>query len=205
MSGSSCLIANSLLHIALIRHGSVFQVIDPWLTSWYSNFAIETFVRDLALGLTVGEAYANGIKHVGIGYLTNQWWWDIFENVVYYGDPDLVVFMPSNIWEKPEPLWFGEMIGGHTPHGTDGHPHNIKSTQMKEWLIIGAAIGGIGACIGAGAYRFMTRPKRPKMTRKERREAKRRAKLEKKAKKKGKRTGNKRAKMKAKGSKDRKK
>ena len=127
ISGSSCLISNTYLHISMIRHGSAFQVIDPWLTSWYSNFAIETFMRDIALGLTVGEAYANGIHHVGIEYLTGQWWWDIFENVVYFGDPDLRVYSPTFSWEEPDTLSVhGLEVDGHTPGGASEHPDAIS-------------------------------------------------------------------------------
>jgi len=126
ISGSSCLISNSYLHVAMIRHGSAFQVIDPWLTSWYSNFAIETFMRDIALGLTVGEAYANGIHHVGIEYLTGQWWWDIYENVVYFGDPDLRVYSPTYSWERPADISaIGLDLGGHTPAGAMEHPNEV--------------------------------------------------------------------------------
>ena len=140
ISGSSCLISNSYLHIAMIRHGSTFQVIDPWLTSWYSNFAIQTFIRDIALGMTVGEAYANGIHHVGIEYLTGQWWWDIFENVVYFGDPDLRVFSPEYSWEKPESLSIEELnLGGHTPIGATEHPNEIEANY--------GLVGGIGALV----------------------------------------------------------
>ena len=127
ISGSSCLISNTYLHISMIRHGSAFQVIDPWLTSWYSNFAIETFMRDIALGLTVGEAYANGIHHVGIEYLTGQWWWDIYENVVYFGDPDLRVYSPTFSWEEPDTLSVhGLEVDGHTPGGASEHPDGIS-------------------------------------------------------------------------------
>jgi len=140
ISGSSCLISNSYLHIAMIRHGSAFQVIDPWLTSWYSNFAIQTFMRDIALGLTVGEAYANGIHHVGIEYLTGQWWWDIFENVVYFGDPDLRVYSPEYSWENPGSISVeGQDFGGHTPAGAEDHPNEIEASF--------AAVAGLGAFI----------------------------------------------------------
>jgi hypothetical protein len=125
-SGGSCLIANTYMQLAMVRHGSVFQIIDPWLTSWYCGFAIQTFVRDIALGYSVGEAYERGIKHVGIQYLTGQWWWDIFENVVYYGDPDLRVWSPLHSWEEPEPLPAGAVIDGHSPFGATGHPHAIR-------------------------------------------------------------------------------
>lgn len=147
-SGTSCLIANTFLHLSLIRHGSVFQVIDPWLTSWYSAFAVETFLRDIALGDSVGEAYEKGIRHVGIQYLTNSWWWDIFENVVYFGDPDLRVFTPKYSWDKPETLEFGSNIGGHNPFGASSHPHEIESAFLKELAVYGSISGSIIA-VGA--------------------------------------------------------
>ena len=129
-SAGSCLIANTLLHLSMVRHGGVFQIIDPWLTSWYVGFAIETFVRDIALGDTVGEAYAKSIGHVGILYLTNQWWWDIFENVVYYGDPDLRVFSPEYAWEQPA-FHDGSDVGGHAVNGADEHPNEIETNTGK--------------------------------------------------------------------------
>jgi hypothetical protein len=144
-SAGSCLIANTYLHLSMVRHGSVFQVIDPWLTSWYCGFAIQTFVRDIALGYTVGEAYERGIRHVGIEYLTGQWWWDIFENVVYYGDPDLRVYSPKYSWEEPEPLPAGTTIDGHSPFGAKGHPHAIQSTFLLEVLLFAGIFVAIAA------------------------------------------------------------
>ncbi len=144
-SAGSCLIANTFLHLSMVRHGSVFQIIDPWLTSWYCGFAIQTFVRDIALGYTVGEAYERGIKHVGIQYLTGQWWWDIFENVVYYGDPDLRVYSPKYAWEEPVPLPEGMMIDGHSPFGATGHPHAIQSTLLLEILLLAGIIIAVAA------------------------------------------------------------
>ncbi|MEW5759463.1 MAG: cell wall-binding repeat-containing protein [Candidatus Thermoplasmatota archaeon] len=141
VNAGSCLIANTYLHLALIRHGSVFQVIDPWLTSWYAGFAMQTFVRDLALGMNVGEAYERGIAHVGIEYLVNQWWWDIFENVVYYGDPKLTVFSPKYKWERPEPLKDWVSIDGHTPFGSKEHKEKISSMVFEETILyLGIAI-----------------------------------------------------------------
>ncbi len=140
MSAGSCLIANTLLHLSMMRHGSVFQVIDPWLTSWYCAFAIETFLRDIALGYNVGEAYEHGIKHVGIEYLTNQWWWDIFENVVYYGDPDLRVYAPALAWDEPETVNALELkAGGHAPGGATEHPDEIESKAIYEYSVYGLA------------------------------------------------------------------
>lgn len=100
-AGISCFIAATYLHLALIRHGSVFQIIDPWLTSWYCNFAVEMFARYLALGYTAGEAYEKAMRHVGICYLTKEWWWDICENVCYFGDPCLRIWSPAYAWSKP--------------------------------------------------------------------------------------------------------
>jgi hypothetical protein len=154
-SAGSCLIANTYLHISMVRHGSVFQIIDPWLTSWYCGFAIETFIRDIALGDSVGEAYEKGIKHVGIQYLTGQWWWDIFENVVYYGDPDLRVWSPEYSWEEPDPLPAGTVIDGHSPFGATGHPHAIESTFLLEMLLF----SGIFIAIAAGFVLFWRKRK----------------------------------------------
>ncbi len=111
-AGISCFIAATYLHLALIRHGSVFQIIDPWLTSWYCNFAVEMFARYLALGYTAGEAYEKAMRHVGICYLTKEWWWDICENVCYFGDPCLRVWSPAYAWEEPMAMEPG-IIGMH--------------------------------------------------------------------------------------------
>jgi len=141
-NGGSCLISNTLLHMSLIRHGSVYQVIDPWLTSWYSGFACEIFVRALIQNATVGEAYTEGIGHVGILYLTGQWWWDIYENLVYFGDPDLKLYLPTLAWDKPVPLPAGEVIDGHAVFGARSHPHAIGSTTLYEAMIVAMIIFG---------------------------------------------------------------
>ena len=144
MNAGSCLIADTYLHLTMVRHGSVFQVIDPWLTSWYSAFAMEMFIRDIALGKTIGQAYANGIHHVGIEYLTESWWWDIFENVVYFGDPDLRVFTPEHSWEKPVAISLDAGIGGHTSQATE-HPNEIGSTYLYNYFLYGVVLIAIVA------------------------------------------------------------
>jgi hypothetical protein len=153
-SGGSCLIANTYLHLMMVRHGSVFQVIDPWLTSWYSAFAMNMFLRDLYYGYTVGEAYERGISHVGIEYLVDGWWWDIFENLVYYGDPDIHVYKP-NAWKEPESLSSGTVLGGHAPFGPKDHPHATDSGLIWDIALFILVIGAIGA----GAYVFYARKK----------------------------------------------
>ena len=146
-NAGSCLIANTYLHLTMVRHGSSFQVIDPWLTSWYVAFAIELFFRSLALGANVGEAYAEGIHHVGIEYLTQQWWWDIFENVVYYGDPNMRMYSGVQGWPQPESASIRDISGGHAPGGTTDHPHEITSTRAYEIglfaLIAVAGVAGV--------------------------------------------------------------
>jgi hypothetical protein len=140
-NGGSCLIANTYLHLTMVRHGSVFQVIDPWLTSWYASFAMATFARGIALGYDIGSCYAEGIKHVGIGYLTDQWWWDIYENVIYYGDPNLRAWSPTKGWDKPIALKAGVSVNGHSPTGATSHPAAIGSTMAFEGLLYASIAG----------------------------------------------------------------
>jgi hypothetical protein len=165
-NGGSCLIAATYMHMTMVRHGMVFQVIDPWLTSWYATFAMETWLRGMDMGATVGQAYQEGVQHVGIQYLVQQWWWDIFENVVFYGDPALNVFMPIRAWEKPPAMPFGMMIGGHTPDGTASHPDKVKSTTLMEYGIYAIFALGIAALVGVITYKIKTMPQRPKKAKK---------------------------------------
>jgi len=131
-NGGSCLIANTYMHLSMVRHGMSYQVIDPWLTSWYSAFAMEMFMRDIAKGTTVGEAYSNGIGHVGILYLEDQWWWDIFENVIYYGDPGLRMWSPEYSWEEPAVVDSSVSIEGHAVNVAGEHPNSIFETG---WIL----------------------------------------------------------------------
>ena len=148
---AACLPAYKYLHLTMVRHGSSFQIIDPWPTSWYSSFWEATIPRDIALGDTVGEAYAKGMGHVGILYISDppQWWWDAAENVCYYGDPNLRVFTPSttysdaNHWklEDVQPLRYDTKfdVNGHMPFGATSYPNAREPTsfwQQYLWSII---------------------------------------------------------------------
>ncbi len=145
---TACLPAYKYMHLSMVRHGSSFQVIDPWSTSWYGSFWLETIPRDMILGDTVGEAYTKGISHVGILYVTDppQFWWDITENVCYFGDPDLRAFVPetqysdSNYWEKEDtkPLSYDAdvSIDGHMPYGATGYPNQVKPMSFVEKYIV---------------------------------------------------------------------
>jgi len=145
---ANCLSANTYYHLTLMRHGSPYQIIDPWSTSWYSSAWIQSIPRDLALGHTIGEAYVNGIQHIGILYISDppQWWWDIAENVCFYGDPDLRVYVPGtdysndNYWEESEikPLNYDEEtnIKGHMPFGATDYPNQKQSILLSNQIIL---------------------------------------------------------------------
>ncbi len=148
---SICQTSNTYFHLSLIRHGSVFQIQDPWPTSWYGTVWRQSIPRDIALGDTIGEAYVKGISHVGILYTTEppQWWWDNMENVVLFGDPDLRVWVPNteyssnNYWEKDEvqPLQYGEFdVDGHMLYGSTHHPHEKKPFPTLVFSFIGIVL-----------------------------------------------------------------
>jgi hypothetical protein len=135
---SICQTSNTYLHLMMIRHGSVFQVQDPWPTSWYGAIWRQSIPRDIILGYTVGEAYTRGMSTVGNLYLGGgkdgpQWWWDDAQNVVYFGDPNLRMYVPSteysdnNYWEKDEtrPIKYDAelSINGHMPFGATSYPY----------------------------------------------------------------------------------
>jgi len=137
----------------MIRHGSVFQVQDPWPTSWYGAIWRQSIPRDIILGDTVGEAYVKGMSHVGILYLGDnggppQWWWDSAENVVYFGDPDLRMYVPNdeysdaNTWDRPQTLRFDTdtSINGHMPFGSVEHPHEKQPESSIGGIILAIAV-----------------------------------------------------------------
>ena len=131
----SCLISNTLLHLALVRHGFVYQVIDPWVTSWYATFGFEMFLREWIKGATLGEAYWELIRHVGIQYLDENGWWDTSENIEYFGDPDLVPFTPFKAWKKPPVLSLEGDIDGHTLLEATKHPGKTPGFEAAIILI----------------------------------------------------------------------
>jgi hypothetical protein len=139
---ANCLASNTYFHLSLIRHGSPYQIMDPWSTSWYSSAWIQSIPRDIALGDTIGEAYVKGIKTVGILYISDppQWWWDIAENVVFFGDPDLRPFVPSttysnnNYWTRDEtqPIRYNAelSINGNMPFGVTSYPYAREKPEL---------------------------------------------------------------------------
>ena len=142
-----CLTSYKYIHLAMMRHGSPFQVIDPWPTSWYCGVWMQSIPRDIVLGDTIGEAYLKGIEHVGILYISDppQWWWDDGENVCFFGDPDLRVFVPDtkfsddNYWTEEETASLDYdstlSIDGHMPFGATNYPHE-KSPEESQYLFL---------------------------------------------------------------------
>ena len=144
----ACLPAYKLFHLTMVRHGSSFQIIDPWSTSWYMYW-METIPKDLTLGYSIGEAYTRGISHVGILYGTDppQWWWDSEQNLVYFGDPDLRPLVPgtnysdANYWapDDVEPLRYDTetSIDGHMPFGATDYPNEREpKTLIQEYMLV---------------------------------------------------------------------
>ena len=152
ISSVACLPAGKYLHLTMMRHGSPYQIMDPWATSWYSDVWQNAVPRGIALGETMGEIYMEGIKKVGIQYVRDgspQWWWDLAENVCLYGDPDLRSWVPSteyssnNHWtvEDVQSLSYDAEVGfnvnGHTPFGSDKHPHEkVPGTIFTQYFSV---------------------------------------------------------------------
>jgi len=150
-----CLAGTKYMHTAMVRHGSVCQVIDPWSTSWYGCVWMQSVPRDIILGDTMGEAYNKGISHVGIIHIGDnnnkqQWWWDNYQNVIYYGDPDLRMFVPSteysdkNHWEQEDTIpikYDAELnLAGHMPFGVTSYPNAREKQDMffglPLWFVV---------------------------------------------------------------------
>ena len=161
VSSVACLPAGKYLHLMLMRHGSVFQIMDPWPTSWYSDVWQNMVPRGIAMGDTIGEIYAEGIGKVGIQYIGDDgphWWWDLAENVCLYGDPDLRIWTPGtefsdeNHWEGDEisSLSFSEddgfYVSGHMPFGVDDYPNQKHPTSLITqigWIVLIVALLGL--------------------------------------------------------------
>lgn len=151
---NSCLIACNYLHITMMRHGAVAQELDPWATSYWGGYVFQQTPKDFALGETIGESFAKGRCEIGIKYLFEEdekrdWWWDSYENVVLFADPDLRIWVPSTEWdpeaknhwerEDVEPMRYQEdfNIAGHTPFGATSYPHAKEPlTFWQQYLLI---------------------------------------------------------------------
>jgi len=140
----SCLPATTYLHLTWLRHGSVYQIIDPWTTTDWASSWTQLIIKRYALGDTLGEAYEKGMRACGPELLVGQWWWDIWENVCLFGDPNLHVYVPGtefsdeNYWEKPEILSYDETLNlnGHMPYGVNKYPHKKELITKTPYILI---------------------------------------------------------------------
>lgn len=154
LNAASCLAAGTYWHMIMTRHGCSYVILDPWTTSWYSSLWFQNIPRQLALGDTIGETYEKGMELVGAQYLVDHWWWDLNENVLFFGDPDLRVFVPdttysdNNYWIKEDTLplrYDSELaINGHTPFSATDHPHAREPATFFGnyllWIIVALII-----------------------------------------------------------------
>ena len=142
-----CLPAGTFLQMSWIRHGISYTVMDPWGTSDYCAVWLQSIIKNLAMGDTIGQAYEKGIRSCAPELLVDHWWWDTWENVCFFGDPDLRVYVPSteysdnNHWtcEEIQALTYDSDldINGHMPFGATSYPNQIKEKPIiPMWLII---------------------------------------------------------------------
>jgi len=140
----SCLPAATYLHLTWMRHGASYQIIDPWTTTDWAASWTQLIIKRYALGDTLGEAYEKGMRACGPQLLVGQWWWDIWENVCLFGDPNLRVYVPGtefsddNNWDRPELLSFDESINlnGHMPFGATNYPHKKELVTKTPYILI---------------------------------------------------------------------
>ena len=142
LNTKSCMPALTYMHLAWMRHGIVYQIIDPWTTTDWAGVWEQMMFKRFAMGDTIGEAYERGMRACGPEFLVGQWWWDKWENVELFGDPDLRVLVPGtdysseNYWQKEDTTslrYDAELdIDGHMPFGATGYPH--EKEPLPFWL-----------------------------------------------------------------------
>jgi len=114
------------------------------------------------MGDTIGEAYEKGMRACGPEYLVNHWWWDTWENVVFFGDPDLRPFVPgttysdANHWDRPSYLPYSQDFNaeGHMPFGATSHPHKITPSPWAHYIWLLVVIAAIVVIVIAGFMIF---------------------------------------------------
>jgi len=115
-------------------------------TDWAGVWEQMMFKR-FAMGDTIGEAYERGMRACGPEFLVGQWWWDKWENVELFGDPDLRVFVPGtdysseNYWQKEDTTslrYDAELaVDGHMPFGATSYPHAKEpAPAVPLWIIV---------------------------------------------------------------------
>lgn len=140
----SCMPSNTYMQLCWMRHGTLYQIMDPWTTTDWAGVWQQMIIKQFALGDTVGEAFERGIRAAGPLYSVDHWWWDIWQNICLFGNPSQRVFVPSteysdnNYWTRSEiqPLrWDGVSeidINGHMPFGATEYPLQGKPLSFLE-------------------------------------------------------------------------
>jgi len=142
----SCLPAGTYLHLTWTRHGMGWVIIDPWTTTDWAGAWAQMLLKWFAKGDTVGEAYERSMRASGPEYSVGHYWWDIWENVCYFGDPELRPYVPStkysdeNHWtiEETKPLRYNKEtnIAGHMPFGAAVYPNEREPEPfVPMWIL----------------------------------------------------------------------
>ncbi|MBN2065435.1 MAG: hypothetical protein JW771_01325 [Candidatus Thermoplasmatota archaeon] len=152
LNTGACLPAGTYMHLTWMRHGMVHQIIDPWTTSDWNGVWNQLIIKRLAMGDTIGQAYERGMRATAPELLVGQWWWDTWENVCFFGDPQLRIFVPgtdysdNNYWtqEEVQPLRYNEALNvdGHMPFGATSYPHQKEPvTFIQQYFVLIVALG----------------------------------------------------------------
>lgn len=143
----SCMPSNTFMQLSWMRHGSLYQIMDPWTTTDWAGTWQQIVIKRFGLGDTVGEAFARGIQAAGPLYSVGQWWWDSHQNICLFGNPNQRVFVPdtsfsnNNHWTQSEirpVLWDGILeleVDGHTLFGAETYPHERTADGQISELI----------------------------------------------------------------------
>jgi hypothetical protein len=155
----SCMPALTYLHLSWMRHGMTYQIIDPWTTTDWAGVWEQMVMKEFAMGSTIGEAYERGMRACGPEFLVGQWWWDKWENVELFGDPELRVFVPGvqysddNNWQKEDTTslrYDAELaVDGHMPFGATSYPHAKEPAPAVPLWIIAIVVIIIMVLVGA--------------------------------------------------------
>ncbi len=79
--------------------------------------------------------------------MTEEWWWDHWENIVYFGDPDLRVYTPNAPFDRPVPITSSVVMEGHAVMGATEHPAAMGGSggwALVQWvgvLVLAVEVG----------------------------------------------------------------
>ena len=108
------------------------------------------YINYVCLINTINERiviYEKGMRACSPEYSVGHSWWDIWENVYCFGDPDLRAFVPNtdysdvNHWtqEEIQPLMYDKelTIDGHMLFGAASYLHESEpASEIPLWIIL---------------------------------------------------------------------